>query len=299
LRELSFVLDSTLEKADFSFQFDVRGAAVHDEKRTVVNRVAYDWRPYSAIELRYSECCAPTLMAIDCDIYSFNFVPPWQHVTKARWEHVLTTKQIYTWFQVSDNQREPGGLVRLDLGNFLRGIVTPKDAGLVWMPDCRSLRLDRSNGVTYTLRIRTPNDADRYGTSLSQFRNVGDDGVSSFAWSHFIVGRPSVLRFQKPTKEALKKLVGECKTVDYSDSPLLPHGSRTAGTVRPLWDALVVFPKCEVKDVGSNRAEGSIASLCKSIDVLRWTPHVESTPSMRCIGRSAHQGVACGRRLHS
>jgi hypothetical protein len=286
VREFTFVLDSTSDSPDFSFQFDGRGTGVYDEDKACANRRTYECRALGAIALLFMDCYLPTQIAIGGDVYSFNYVPPWQHVRNARWDYLPTARPIHTWLEVSNKEREPGGLVRVDLGEFLRGVVAPEDAGFIWMPDCRSLRLDRSNGVTYTLRIRTPNDAERYGTSLSQLRNVSNDGVSSFAWSHFMVGHPSVLRFQRPTKEALDKAIGEWETTEYDDRPLPPSGSRTGEPVRALWNTLVAFPRCDVADApntkaDTNKSEKTIVSLCKYIAVLRMTRHVGSA-AMQC-----------------
>lgn len=280
LKDFAFRLATDASPADFSFQWEGRGPRVDDEAKTTASRRVYDCLPSGSMELLFMGCGLPTRVAVDGDIYCFNYVLPWQHVINAKWAFMPSEGPFHTWDRVRPDATQPGGFVRVDLGAFLRGVVTPEDDSLIWDPDCRCLRLDRSNGVTYTLRIRTPNDAERYGTSLSQLRNVSDDGVSSFAWSHFVVSRPSVLRFQKPTKAAVEKAIGEWKTVDSSDRPLLPTGSRSGEPVRPLWDTLVTFSGCDGDEARRMKSEQTIESLCKFIGVFRSTQHAENTPML-------------------
>ena len=272
-RHVVFCLDSKSLGADFSFQWEYRGLIPGRESRMHVGRRSYECRASGQVEFVFDGSGFPARVAVNGDRYCLDGRPPWLHQEHARWAYVVREGPTEGWATVPDAQTGVGGAVHVDLAGYLRRVLEADDPELEWDAITRSITASKSNGVVYTLRFRTPNDAERFGTCLSQVRNHTIDETSSFAWSHFILGRASPLRFHQPTTDEITAALVPCRTVDsLLDLPDEPRTAQAEDALS-LWQLAV--PKTDDEKRGTACAVGPLLDKVDTLLLMKGNEHAQ------------------------
>jgi len=261
LKQFQFALNSEVEDADFSMQFEARGVDVVNKQKVVACRRSYECRHQTLGELVFTDQGLPLRAAIDGDMYGFYTKKPWRHIQGARWAFIVTTRPIPTWDEVPNDLARPGGVIRIDLGHFLNRVVPVghSDLTLHWSDAVRTLQVGGPalGGVVYDLRFRTPNDEERFGTAVSQVRNSCEREGSSISWSHFIVGKPSVLRFLCPAQRQIVQALGGCETRDFAPGQGILAYAPSHEDLLPLWDLVAPSPRGDERATDAQRSSAA------------------------------------------
>lgn len=272
-RHVVFCLDSKSLGADFSFQWEYRGQVPGRGSRMHVGRRSYECRASNQVEFVFDGSGFPARVAVNGDRYCLDGRPPWLHQEHARWAYVVREGPTEGWATVPDAQAGVGGAIQVDLADYLRRVLEADDPELEWDPITRSITASKSNGVVYTLRFRTPNDAERFGTCLSQVRNDTVDETSSFAWSHFILGRASPLRFHQPTIDEITAALVPCQTIDSRLE--LPDEPRTAQAENALSLWQLAVPKTDDEQGGKACDVGPLLDKIDSLLLRKGSEHAQ------------------------
>lgn len=246
LKTHTFQLSSKQEPG-FSFEMMARAKRLGATREWMNTRHSYECRDDQTMKLDHGNGLPAAVCANDT-VFQIDGRLPWRVYRDMRWQCRSSVESIEAWWGMESSPTESGGVVHVDFGAFFKDALSQDVRKTVWHRPTSTIRVTKNNGTDWVFRFRTPNDEERFGTAISHISYLPSYTTASSAWSTFIVGRESVLRFRTPGPEKLLESLGESVNAEYKPGrpgEVVVPEEADESLLLPLWYSLVDFPNSD------------------------------------------------------
>jgi hypothetical protein len=179
---------------DFGFEWVGVDPPKKDGTSRHLQRVLLESDPRHRAQLVFGKSFLPTVACLDDRLYSWRTTGTCS-VQKTRWAFLIDSDHFSEFSDRRVAREYPLGIIQFDLASYLEGAMTPERPAIAWHPAIRALTLTKQTGAKFTLRFRSPNDAEQFGTSLSELAVRASNGAT-IRWFGFLIKYHGGLRIR-------------------------------------------------------------------------------------------------------
>ena len=247
---LRFVLSSEKNSPDFHIEYFTSTPILgRDLVQRRYGRFQFEHANGMTASAHFGLHNLPSIFVFGNRHYVLQHFASWGFHPSHRWGFVVDGLHQSNYFDAAAANPNAAALVRVDLADLIRQIMSGHLYSVRWHPFMRVLSIETANGARITARFRTPNDTIRYGAALAEvWLSASNSAVDCFRAFQTVPSERTRLhlanfekRFDEHAKEITPNAVPELAvSVD--------NAERIAAS-ETLWEQLSNYRRADYKEL--------------------------------------------------